>query len=415
MSLCRGFVRYAIKLQQQRNRTLSSTIKLTGTRAMAFSTSTTNPAKDKRLFTPGPLLTKHETKAAMLRDLGSRDIEFMNTIKYIRTKLLDVAKISKDDFTMIPLQGSGTFSIEATIMTMLPRDGGKLLLGVSGSYGLRMIEIAKYSNIDVVIVQSKEDVKLDVKAIEEVLISDKAITSVAMVHCETSSGVIHPIEEVGALVRKHAPQATFLVDAMSSFGVFPIDMTNIDFLVTSANKCIEGIPGFGIVIARIEKLLQCKGHCRSLSMDIVEQYLGLEKNGQFRFTPPTHAILAFKKAVELWEAEGGVEGRGNRYRENRRIIREGMKTLGFKEFLSDEHDGYIITSFFYPKDENFDFVTFYNKLNAMDMVIYPGKVTDADCFRIGNIGDLHAEDMRNLLVCIEKVCNDMNISLPVKY
>jgi len=339
----------------------------------------------------------------------------MDTVKYIRTKILDVAGISREEFTMIPLQGSGTFSVEATIMTMVPKNGGKLLLCVNGSYGLRMIDIAKYSNIEVVVVRGKEDEKLDVSAVEEALITDPTITNVAMVHCETSSGVIHPIHEVASVVRKHAPGATFLVDAMSSFGVFPIDMSNIDFLVTSANKCIEGIPGFGIVIARKEKLLQCKGNCRSLSLDIVEQYLGLEKSGQFRFTPPTHAILGFRKAVELWEAEGGVEGRAGRYRENRRILREGMAEMGFKEFLSDEHEGYIITSFFYPNDANFDFATFYGKLNALDQVIYPGKVTDADCFRIGNIGDLKPDDMRHLLVCIKQVCSEMNVSLPVMY
>ena len=350
----------------------------------------------------------------MLRDLGSRDVEFMDTIKYIRTKVLDVANISTEDFTMIPLQGSGTFSVEAAIMTMVPKTGGKLLLCVNGSYGLRMIEIAKYSNIEVVVLRGREEDKLDVQRVEEALLADPTITNVAMVHCETSSGVIHPIHEVAKVVRKHAPHATFLVDAMSSFGVFPVDMTNIDFLVTSANKCIEGIPGFGIVIARKEKLLQCRGNCRSLSLDIVEQYLGLEKNGQFRFTPPTHAILGFKKAVELWETEGGVEGRAQRYKENRSILREGMMNMGFKEFLSDEHEGYIITSFFFPNDPNFDFPSFYSKLNAMDQVIYPGKVTDADCFRIGNIGDLKAADMEHLLVCIKEVCNEMGITLPVK-
>lgn len=399
-----------LKVQSSKRLTLSV---LNYTRTMAAFSTTTSVQKDKKLFTPGPLLVKYETKAAMLRDLGSRDVEFMDTIKYIRTKVLDVAGISKDEFTMVPLQGSGTFSVEATIMTMVPKTGGKLLVGVSGSYGLRMLEIAKYSNIVVVPIIGKEDEMLDLKAVEEALINDQSITNVAMVHCETSSGVIHPIHEVAALVKKHAPNATFLVDAMSSFGVYPIDMTNIDFLVTSANKCIEGVPGFGIVIARKDKLMACRGNCRSLSLDIVEQYIGLEKNGQFRFTPPTHSILAFKKALEIWEAEGGVEGRAKRYSGNREILREGMKKLGFREFLSDDHQGYIITSFHFPQDDNFDFTAFYSKLNEMDMVIYPGKVTDADSFRIGNIGDLNADDMRNLLDCIVKVCKDMNISLPL--
>lgn len=371
--------------------------------------------KDKLLFTPGPLGINFETKAAMIRDLGSRDIEFMATVKEIRTKVLDIAGISKDEFTMVPMQGSGTFAIESVIMTMVPKNNGKLLLAITGSYGKRMAEIAEYSNIEYVVVQNNEDEMVDINAVEEVLKNDKSITNVAMVHCETSSGVIHPIHEVAALVRQHAPQATFFVDAMSSFAAVPVDMTNIDFLVTSANKCIEGTPGFGVIIARKSSLMECKGRSRSLSLDVYEQFIGLEKNGQFRFTPPIHSILAFKKALDCWEEEGGVVGRSSRYMENRRVLREGMNRLGFKEFLSDDHHGYIITSYRFPKDENFNFQEFYNRLNAKDMVIYPGKVTDADCFRIGTIGHLYPSDMSNLLVCIEEVCEEMNMKIPIKY
>lgn len=373
------------------------------------------PKKDKILFTPGPLGINHETKLAMIRDLGSRDFEFMATIKEIRTKILDIAGISREEFTMVPMQGSGTFAIEAVIMTMVPKENGKLLVAYTGSYGKRMVEIAQYSNIETVVVKNDEDKFIDMKAIEEALKADPSITNVAVVHCETSSGVIHPIHEVGVIVRKYAPQATFFVDAMSSFGAVPVDMKNIDFLVTSANKCIEGTPGFGVVIARKSSLFECEGRCRSLSLDLYEQYKGLEANGQFRFTPPIHSILAFKKALECLEVEGGIEGRGRRYQENRRVLREGMKKLGFKEFLNDDHSGYIITSYRFPTDPNFDFKTFYSNLSEMGMAIYPGKVTEADCFRIGTIGYLHPQNIADLLVCIEKVCKNMNMALPVKY
>jgi len=379
---------------------------------MAFSTSASN-RKDKLLFTPGPLGVSYDVKAAMLKDLGSRDIQFMDTIKYIRSKMLQVANISSDEFTMIPMQGSGTFAIEAVIMSMVPKTGGKMLLPYTGSYGKRMNDIAKYSKIETVVIESNENEYIDLNAIEDALIADKSITNVAVVHCETSTGVIHPIHEVGELVRKHAPQATFFVDAMSSFGAIPIDMTNIDFLVTSANKCIQGVPGFGVVIAQKDALMKCQGNCRSLSLDIVDQYLALEKNGQFRFTPPTHAILAFKKALEEWEAEGGVDGRAKRYSENREILRKGMSTFGFKEFLSPDHEGYIITSYRFPSHKNFVFKQFYDELNQLDMVIYPGKTTEADCFRIGNIGNLYPQDMLDLLDAIEKVCGKMNLQLPL--
>ncbi|XP_065661699.1 2-aminoethylphosphonate--pyruvate transaminase [Hydra vulgaris] len=375
--------------------------------------SSSSHLQEKRLFTPGPLGVSPKTRNAMLRDLGSRDTEFVDTVKFIRHKVLEVAKISSEDFTMIPLQGSGTFSVEAVIMTIVPKLNGKLLLAVAGAYGKRMAEIAKYSNINTVVLEFAEDEKCDLNTIENVLKHDKNITNVAMVHCETTSGVIHPIHEVAQLVRQYNPHATFFVDAMSSFGAIPIDMKNIDFVVTSANKCIEGVPGFGIVVARKERLLECKGRSRSLSLDLYEQYIGLEKTGQFRFTPPTHCILAFKKAVEIWEAEGGVEGRAQRYKENRLVLREGMAKLGFKEFLSDTHSGYIITSYRYPLDSRFNFNEFYSRLNDKDLVIYPGKVTNADCFRIGNIGNLTANDMRDLLAAIKEVCQDMGIKLPI--
>ena len=165
-----------------------------------------------------------------------------------------------------------------------------------------------------VVLHGEENAKADLAKVEEILKSDKSITNVAMVHCETSTGVIHPVGAVGKLVKEHAPSASFFVDAMSSFGAVPLnlDLANIDFMVSSANKCIEGVPGFSFVIGHIESLNQCKGWARSLSLDIVDQYEGLEKNGQFRFTPATHAMLAFRRALSEFKAEGGVDGRANR-------------------------------------------------------------------------------------------------------
>lgn len=397
------------KVFRYSSKILTSPLAVRGHMAMSTSAIT----NDKKLFTPGPLGVSYDTKAAMLRDLGSRDVEFMDTIKYIRNRVLEVANISTDVYTMVPMQGSGTFAIEGVIQTMIPRKGGKLLIAASGSYGLRMAEITRYLDIETTLLKFNEDEKVDVNKVEEALKADPTVTHVSIVHCETSSGVLHPVEEVAAMVKRVNPNLIFFVDAMSSFGAVPLDVSNIDYLVTSANKCLEGCPGFGVVIARKENLLQCKGNSRSLSLDVFEQYVGLEKNGQFRFTPPTHAILAFKKAVEAWEQEGGIEGRSRRYQENRGILREGMEKLGFKEFLSKDHTGYIITSFFFPQHPNFDFVKFYSRLSDMNMVIYPGKVTEADSFRIGNIGDLHPSDMTELLDCIEKVCKELELPLPL--
>jgi len=370
----------------------------------------------KKLFTPGPLGVSYETKAAMLRDLGSRDVEFIDTVKFIRSKLLDLACVTADTYTVVPVQGSGTYAVEAVLSTVVPRQGGKVLVLVSGAYGRRMTQILDYMQCDRIIIEGAEHDKTDIEAVQKCLIENPDITTVSMVHCETSSGVIHQVEKVGNAIKEIRPNVVFFVDAMSSFGGVPLHLVDakIDFMVSSANKCIEGVPGFSFAICNLEKLKKCKGIARSLSLDIYEQYDNLEKTGQFRFTPPTHAMLAFKKALEELEQEGNIAGRSKRYKENRAVLRKGMKELGFQEFLDDTHDGYIITSYFFPKDPNFSFKAFYEKLSNLGQVIYPGKVTKADCFRIGNIGHLFPSDMEHLLKCIKDVCMEMNVKLPLK-
>lgn len=373
-----------------------------------------HPHKDKKLFTPGPLGVSYETKKAMLRDFGSRDTAFMNCVKQIRQKLVEIAGVSPSDYSAIPVQGSGTYSVEAVLTSTTPRDG-KVLIIEGGAYGKRMGKICEVAGIDYVMLSGPENAKTDLNEVERILKEDSSFTNVAMVHCETTSGVINPVVEVGRLVKQLLPNATFFVDAMSSFGAVPLNFAegSVDYMVSSANKCIEGVPGFSFVIARTNHLLKCEGFARSLSLDIVDQYKTLEKTGQFRFTPPTHTMLAFRKAISELEAEGGVIGRAERYIENRQILRDGMKKLGFRELLDDTHEGYIITSYHFPKHPNYNFSEFYKRLNDKNQVIYPGKVTNADCFRIGNIGHLFPKDMEHLLVCIEEVMKSMELPIPL--
>jgi len=231
------------------------------------------------------------------------------------------------------------------------------------------------------------------------------------VHCETTTGVVNPIEELGAVAQ--AAGVEYFVDAMSSFGAIPINLSKcqIDYLVSSANKCVEGVPGFSFVLARRGSLEKTQGYARSLSLDLYDQWAGLEKNGQFRFTPPTHALLAFHQALLELEAEGGVAGRAARYRANYQTLVGAMRQLGFQEYLAPEDQGYIITSFRYPTDPNFSFEEFYDRLNARDYVIYPGKVSDADCFRIGNIGRIFESDVASLLAAVAEVLREMDIKL----
>lgn len=370
--------------------------------------SDTDP--QKLLFTPGPLTTSRRVKEAMLRDLGSRDAEFIDIVRDIRRRLLVLAGVDADTYVAIPMQGSGTFALESVVASTLPA-AGKLLVLVNGAYGRRIARIASMLGIDHVQLETPENRVVDLDALRTTLADDEAVTHVAVVHCETTTGIMNPVAEVGEIVRG-ADRALF-VDAMSSFGAIALDLAGIgiDYLVASANKCIEGVPGFGFVIARQETLARSEGCARSLSLDLLAQWRGLDASGQFRFTPPTHVLLAFHQALLDLEAEGGVEGRGRRYAQNHALLVEGMGELGFRAYLDPAVQGPIITSFHYPDDARFDFDRFYSLLNDRGMVIYPGKVSEARCFRIGTIGQIFATDIRKLLSSIEAVSAQMGLQL----
>ena len=366
--------------------------------------------KDKPLFTPGPLTTSRTVKQAMLRDLGSRDFEFIGLVKNIRQRLLEIGQAADAGYEAVPMQGSGTFAIESVFSSTV-QPGGKVLLIINGAYGKRMKKICAVLGIDTVSVECSEDSVPSLDEVERALSDNADITDMAVVHCETTTGIVNPIQEIGEVVK--ASGAQYFVDAMSSFGAVPIHLAecHIDYLVSSANKCIEGVPGFAFVLARRDALLDTEGWARSLSLDLLDQWRGLERNGQFRFTPPTHALLAFRQALVELEEEGGVEGRAARYKKNYETLVAGMRAMGFKEYLKPELQGYIITSFRYPEHPNFTFEEFYERLNDRGYVIYPGKVSNADCFRIGNIGRLFDKDMRDLLAVIRETIEVMRVDL----
>ena len=364
-------------------------------------------ANDKPLFTPGPLTTSRSVKQAMLRDLGSRDSAFVNLVRDVRQRLLALAGVAAPDYECVIMQGSGTYSVEAVISSAVSAQG-KLLAISNGAYGQRIIQIAKVHKIDATILTYPEDAKPTAADVEAALAQDPALTHVALVHSETTTGMINPIDEIGAVVKRH--KRRFIVDAMSSFGGMPLepDKTGIDFLVSSANKCIEGVPGFGLILASRAALLECEGRARSLSLDVFGQWKALEANGQFRFTPPTHALLAFHQALDELVAEGGVIARAQRYSKNYQTLVAGMRSLGFKEYLQPQDQGHIIVSFRFPDHPRFEFEEFYSRLSDKGHVIYPGKVSNADCFRIGCIGRLFPADFAALLAAIRAVKLEMN-------
>jgi 2-aminoethylphosphonate-pyruvate transaminase len=349
---------------------------------------------DKLLFTPGPLTTSATVKSAMLHDAGSRDREFLGIVRSIRERLLAIG--GGGDYECVLMQGSGTFAIESVISSVIPRDG-RLLVLVNGAYGRRIAQMARVHGIEVETLETEENRRIPVESIAE------RFSHVAVVHCETTTGILNPIEEIGALVARAG--ASFIVDAMSSFGAIPVNLARVraDFLVSSANKCIEGVPGFGFVLARRSALMAAEGRARTLSLDLHAQWAGLENHGQFRFTPPTHVLLAFHQALIELEAEGGVDGRAARYRRNHEALVKGMGALGFVPYLKAEDQSYIITTYRYPEDSSFRFEDFYTRLSEMGFIIYPGKLGKEACFRIGTIGRLGVREIEELLSAIAAV------------
>lgn len=365
----------------------------------------------KFLFTPGPLSTSKTVKEAMLEDMGSRDHAFVNAVKEIRHELLRLAHVSQQEgYECVIVQGSGTFGVESVISSIIGKNDVLLILA-NGAYGERIVKMAAIHKLNHYVLRFDEDQIVTSKATEQFLSEHPDITHIACIHSETTTGLFNPVTEIGKICKKH--NKVFIVDAMSSFGGVSMNMKkmNIDFLVSSSNKCIEGVPGFAFAICKKTELDKAKGQARSLSLDLYDQWKGLETNGQFRFTPPTLSIMAFRQAMKELKEEGGIEARQKRYQANKKILDEGMAELGFKQYLDSEIQGHIITSFPYPTDPNFNFERFYQKLNDRGFIIYPGKLSKADAFRIGNIGQIFPDDVRNLIAAIRNVLEEEKVNV----
>ena len=348
-----------------------------------------------KLLTPGPLTTTDTVKKEMLFDHCTWDDDYKKITTKIRGELLKLAHVSEPEYTAVLMQGSGTFGVES-VLTSSVGENDCLLILANGSYGKRMAEIAEHAGLHYYMEEFHYDQIPDAGRVEEILARHPEITHVSMVHSETTSGILNDIASVTKVVKMAGK--TMIVDAMSSFaGVdIPVGELQLDFLISSANKCIQGVPGFSFIICRREALDQCEGKARSLSLDLYDQWKTMQADGKWRFTSPTHVVLAFAKALEELDEEGGIEARSRRYQENNRYLISHMKAMGFIPDVSEEHQGPIITTFFYPENRNYTFDEMYRYIKERGYAIYPGKVTDVDTFRIGNIGEIYLEDMEKL-------------------
>ena len=352
-----------------------------------------------KLLTPGPLTTTETVKKEMLFDHCTWDDDYKKITLSIREKLLELAHVSEPEYTVVLMQGSGTFGVEAVLTSVLG-EGETLLIAANGAYVERMGDIAAHGKIPYLMYREEYDKVPSAERIQAILEEHPEITHVSMVHSETTSGILNDIASVAKVVKTAG--RTFIVDAMSSFGGvdIPVGELGIDFIISSANKCIQGVPGFSFIICRRDKLIESKGKARSLSLDLYDQWETMNRDGKWRFTSPTHVVLAFAQALKEMEEEGGIPARAKRYRENNKLLIEKMEAMGIRPYIGEEYQGPIITTFFYPEHHQFSFQNMYQYIKDRGYAIYPGKVTDADTFRIGNIGEIYRED-------IEKLCQIM--------
>ena len=359
------------------------------------SSSASSPSGDPYLLTPGPLTTSLSVKQAMLHDYGSRDANFIDLNARILERLVEIVN-GQGSHVSVPLQGSGTFVVEAMIGNFVPADG-KLLILINGAYGQRIKKICDYYGRNYVVQETAEDVPVNPVQLDAALDNDTSISHVVVVHCETTSGILNPLKEVADIVAHH--RRSLLIDSMSAFGALPLDATEVQFdaVVASSNKCLEGAPGMGFCVARESALIETEGNSPSLVLDLYDQWRAMQANRQWRFTPPTHVLLAFDQALTEYFEEGGVGGRGGRYRKNCDLLVTGMREMGFKTLLPDELQAPIIVTFHMPSNPEFDFEAFYDGLKQRGYVIYPGKLTVADSFRMGCIGRLDGEQIQGAL------------------
>ena len=359
------------------------------------------------LLTPGPLTTTRATKEAMLLDWGSWDAAFNELTASVCRDLAQVANAG-DTHVCVPLQGSGTFAVEAALGTLVPKTG-KVLVPSNGAYCQRIVRILGYLGRAVAILEFPEDEAVDPAQIDAALLADTSITHVAQVHCETGTGILNPLPEIAMVVQAHGRR--MIVDAMSTFAAIPIDLQSmpIDALVAASGKCLEGVPGMGFVIANRQALEAAQGQCHSLAMDLHDQWVYMQKSGQWRFTPPTHVVAALRAAIDQFHAEGGQPGRLARYAENCATLIVGMRELGLETFLGDDVQAPIIVTFHAPRDPSYDFGTFYRHARDRGFILYPGKLTAVDTFRVGCIGAIGVGEIQRAVEAIGATLREMGI------
>lgn len=359
------------------------------------------------LLTPGPLTTTSRTKEAMLSDWGSWDVSFNQLTASVCKDIVDIVH-GQGTHVCVPMQGSGTFSVEAALGTLVPKNG-KVLVPANGAYCQRIARILGYLGRDVVVLEHGEDEPANPDRIQAALAADPGITHVAVVHCETSAGILNPLHDIAMVVAQDNRQ--LIVDAMSSFAAIPIDLrhTPIDALIAASGKCLEGVPGMGFVVVKQTTLEAAAGNAHSLALDLHDQWVYMQKTGQWRYTPPTHVVAALRVALDQFHEEGGVSARNARYQKNCDALVAGMRTLGLRTYLADEVQAPIIVTFHSPDHPNFQFSKLYEGVKAQGFILYPGKLTQVETFRVGCIGAIDSSHIFKAVAATERTLRDLGV------
>ncbi|WP_419951232.1 2-aminoethylphosphonate--pyruvate transaminase [Methylobacterium sp.] len=360
------------------------------------------------LLTPGPLTTSERTRAAMMTDWGSWDGSFNALTASVCERLVAIAN-GTGSHVCVPIQGSGTFAVEAAIGTLVPRTG-KVLVLVNGAYGKRLAKICEALGRDHSVYETADDVPTTPEAVDGLLAADPTISHVGLIHCETSTGILNPLPEIAAMVARHG--RGLIVDAMSSFGALPIDAATVPFeaLIAASGKCLEGVPGMGFVIARADALARAEGNSASLALNLSDQHDYMQRTGQWRFTPPTHVVAALHEALLQYDEEGGLPARHAKYARNCEVLIRGIERLGLKSFLAPEIQAPIIVTFHAPRDPKYRFADFYAAVRARGFILYPGKLTQLETFRVGCIGHVESADMERAVEAVAAVFTELSIT-----
>jgi 2-aminoethylphosphonate-pyruvate transaminase len=343
----------------------------------------------------------------MGRDWGSWDAEFNAVTHTLCGDLVNIVH-GGGSHVCVPLQGSGTFAVEAALGTLTPR-GGRVLVPNNGAYCQRIVRILGYLGREAVALPFAENQPADPDAIDSALAADPTITHVAQVHCETTTGILNPLERIAAVVAARGRR--LIVDAMSSFAAVAIDLraSPIEAVIAASGKCLEGVPGMGFVIVRRDSLEQAAGNSHSLALDLHDQWRYMDRTTQWRFTPPTHVVAALRAAVDQFVAAGGQPARLARYRDNCGALVAGLRGLGLSTFLADDLQAPIIVTFHSPRDPAYHFGEFYRRVRERGYVLYPGKLTAVDTFRVGCIGAIDDKAIRAAVATIAGALAEMGV------